>query len=170
MLRCINNCEFLLRVLAPNDSHTEASFSPICCIPFECSKSPGTEDKLHWVSNLFPNLRHHTTAKIYVRALNVAAEFDKLGGCRYHDAQAKCATMASTGTVSASSVSRPQYVDYYYTNANSLNTQMCYGYFQATYTSDGGAFLLILWHDLCSCHKPCVKMIYGMNKDDLRYE
>lgn len=50
----------------------------------------------------------------------------------------------SAGSVSASSVGSPRVVDYYYANANSMDTQNCYGYFQATYTSDGGAHLLLL--------------------------
>ena len=46
---------------------------------------------------------------------------------------------ATSGSVSASSVGSQQYVDYYYENENSIDTQSCYGYIQATYTSDGGA-------------------------------
>ena len=47
--------------------------------------------------------------------------------------------MAANGTVMSSSVGEPVYADYYYENANSMDTQKCYGYIQATYTSDGGA-------------------------------
>ena len=46
---------------------------------------------------------------------------------------------STNGTVSANSVSGSKtYADYFYQNANSLDTQNCYGFFQATYTSDGG--------------------------------
>ena len=46
---------------------------------------------------------------------------------------------STNGSVSASSVSgSTTYADYYYQNANDLDTQNCYGYIQATYTSDGG--------------------------------
>lgn len=47
-------------------------------------------------------------------------------------------TNATSGTVKASSVGKPQYVDYYYENANSIDTQACYGFIQATYTADAG--------------------------------
>ena len=47
---------------------------------------------------------------------------------------------STNGSVSANSVSgSTTYADYYYQNANDLDTQNCYGYIQATYTSDGGA-------------------------------
>lgn len=46
--------------------------------------------------------------------------------------------MSANGTVMSSSVGSPMYTDYYYENANSMDTKNCYGYIQATYTSDGG--------------------------------
>jgi hypothetical protein len=58
--------------------------------------------------------------------------------CRYYDAQVKCPVMSANGTVMSSSVGQTTYIDYYYENANSMDTKNCYGYIQATYTSDGG--------------------------------
>jgi hypothetical protein len=58
---------------------------------------------------------------------------------RYYDAQVKCPVMAANGTVMSSSVGTPMTSDYYYADANGLDTQNCYGYLQATYTSDGGS-------------------------------
>ena len=46
--------------------------------------------------------------------------------------------MAANGTVMSSSVGQPMYTDYYYENANGMDTKNCYGYLQATYTSDSG--------------------------------
>ena len=145
VLRCKDNCQFLLQMIVLQ----RGNFLPFVVFPLDAQSQLVLKTSLtEW--QIYNQTYAITKWRLYWRALNVAVECDKLGGCRYHDAQAKCATMASSGTVSASSVSRPQYVDYYYTNANSLNTQMCYGYFQATYTSDGGELLLALWHDLCS--------------------
>ena len=61
--------------------------------------------------------------------------------CRYYDAQVKCPVMAANGTVMSSSVGTPMYTDYYYENSNGMDTKNCYGYIQATYTSDGGELL-----------------------------
>ena len=47
--------------------------------------------------------------------------------CRYHDAQAKCPLTTGNG-----------YIDYHYNGTAPVDTDSCYGYFQATYTSDAG--------------------------------
>ncbi|DBB01665.1 hypothetical protein WJX77_008557 [Trebouxia sp. C0004] len=46
---------------------------------------------------------------------------------RYHDAQAKCPLTTGNG-----------YIDYHYNGTAPVDTDSCYGYFQATYTSDAG--------------------------------
>ena len=66
---------------------------------------------------------------------------DMFAICRYYDAQVKCPVMAANGTVMSSSVGSPMYTDYYYENSNGMDTKNCYGYIQATYTSDGGESL-----------------------------
>ena len=52
--------------------------------------------------------------------------------------------LAANGTVMSSSVGKPEYVDYYYENANGMDTKSCYGFLQATYTSDGGTTCCLL--------------------------
>ena len=47
--------------------------------------------------------------------------------CRYHDAQAKCPLANGNGAV-----------DFYYNETTPVDLDNCYGYFQATYTSDAG--------------------------------
>ena len=46
---------------------------------------------------------------------------------RYHDAQAKCPQANGNGVL-----------DFYYNSTTPLDTSSCYGFFQATYTSDAG--------------------------------
>ena len=52
---------------------------------------------------------------------------------RYYDAQAKCPMMAANGSVMTSSLGQPMYTDYYYANANGMDTKNCYGYIQVRY-------------------------------------
>lgn len=47
---------------------------------------------------------------------------------RYHDGHVKCASADGNG-----------YTDYFYLTEDTVNTQDCHGYFQMTYTSDGGS-------------------------------
>ena len=51
-------------------------------------------------------------------------------GYRYYDAQVKCPVMAANGTVQSSSVGTPMYTDYYYEQANGMDTKNCYGFIQ----------------------------------------
>ena len=46
---------------------------------------------------------------------------------RYHDAQSKCPSTNGNGIV-----------DFYYNGSTPVDTSNCYGFFQATYTSDTG--------------------------------
>lgn len=46
---------------------------------------------------------------------------------RYHDAQAKCPLADGNGVI-----------DFYFNETAPIDTENCYGYFQATYTSDAG--------------------------------
>ena len=51
--------------------------------------------------------------------------------CRYYDGHVKCPMKAANGTVMSSLLGQPMtYTDYYYANANNLDTKNCYGFIQ----------------------------------------